>query len=100
MRTPRSPSASGSLASIADAAKRSTLKVPIRLTRTTDSNGSSACGPREPAVFSAQPMPAQQTDIRSGPAAATALSTCDPSVTSHATNRAPSSSASASPSRR
>ena len=96
-QTPRSPSASGSLASIAAAARRSTLKVPIRFTRTTASNGSNECGPRRPAVFSAQPMPAQQTEIRSEPAASMASATCSAFVTSHSTKRAPSSSASAAP---
>ena len=51
-QTPRSPSSSGSLASIAAAAKRSTLNVPIRLIRITVSNGSSWWGPRLPAIFS------------------------------------------------
>ena len=88
MQTPRSPSSSGSLASIAAAASRSTLKVPIRFTRMTASNGSNECGPRLPAVFSAQPMPAQQTEIRSVPAASTAAATCAASVTSHSTKRA------------
>ena len=73
MQTPRSPWSSGSLASIAAAASRSTLKVPIRLTRMTVSNGSKACGAGGPAIFSAQPMPAQQTEIRSPSSPAAAL---------------------------
>ena len=97
MQTPRSPSASGSLASMAAAARRSTLNVPIRFTRTTASKGSNACGPRLPAVFSAHPMPAQQTAIRRPSAACTAASTSSAFVTSQATKRAPSSAASASP---
>src|SRR6266705_3421675 len=40
-QTPRSPPSSGSLSFIAPAAKRRTLKVPIRLTRKTVSNGRS-----------------------------------------------------------
>ena len=67
MHTPRSPSSSGSLPSIAAAASRSTLNVPIRFTLMTVWNGSKLCGPRLPAVLSAQPMPAQQTEIRSSP---------------------------------
>ena len=72
MQTPRSPWSSGSLASIALAARRRTLKVPIRLTRMTVSNGSKPWAPLRPATFSAQPMPAQQTEMRrpSSPAAA------------------------------
>ena len=57
MQTPRSSSSSGSLSFIAVAAKRSTLKVPIRLIRSTVSNGISWCGPRLDAVRSAQPTP-------------------------------------------
>ena len=56
---------SGSLSFIAAAAKRSTLNVPIRLIRSTVSNGMSWCGPRLDAVRSAQPTPAQQTLMRS-----------------------------------
>ena len=33
------------------------MKVPIRFTRMTVSNGSKACAPLRPATFSAQPMP-------------------------------------------
>ena len=65
--TPRSPSSPGSPAIIAAAAKRSTLKVPIRLIETIVSNGISGCGPFEPATFCAQPVPAQQTAIRRPP---------------------------------
>ena len=54
---PRSPPSSGSFAAIAAARSRSTLKVPIRFTRTTVSNGWSAAGPSLPTVRSAQPMP-------------------------------------------
>src|SRR3954451_9027372 len=71
MQTPRS-SPAGSTPSIAADARRSTLNVPSRLTRITVSNGSNGRGPRLPAVFSAQPMPAPHTEIRNGPAAAAA----------------------------
>src|SRR4051794_28716030 len=100
MGTPRSPASSGVLASIAPAASRSTLKVPIRLTLMTVSDGSKPCAPRLPAIFSAQPMPAQQTLMRrpSSPAArSTAAAIWSESVTSAATKPAPSSSASAEP---
>ena len=73
MHTPRSPR--GRLARraiIASAASRRTLKVPIRLTEITVSNGSSACAPRRPATRSAQPIPAQQIAIRSPPGSAAA----------------------------
>ena len=52
--------------------------MPIRFTRMTVSNGSKACAPLRPATFSAQPMPAQQMEMRrpsSPAAAATAAST-------------------------
>ncbi len=65
MQTPRSPSSSGSFSLIAAAAKRSTLKVPIRLTLTTLEKNSRLWGPPLCATRSAQPMPAQQTEIRS-----------------------------------
>ena len=61
--TPHSPPSSGSLPSIAAAASRSTLKVPIRLIVIVMRNGSNWCAPRLPAIFSAQPTPAQQTEI-------------------------------------
>src|SRR5829696_6083545 len=53
------PAFVGLVASMAAAARRSTLDVPTRLTPITRSNGSSVCGPRLPAAFSAQPSPAQ-----------------------------------------
>src|SRR5690349_16340337 len=95
MTTPHSPPSSGSFPSMAADASRSTLKVPIRFTPITREKGSSACAPRRPATFSAQPIPAQQTEILTpfGTAAATSAS----SVTSQRTNRAPSSPASAVP---
>ena len=66
MQTPRSPSLVGRRCRASrSAARRSTLKVPIRLTRITVSNSSKLCGPLLPAIFSAGPMPAQQTEIRS-----------------------------------
>ena len=77
--TPRSPEPVGSSAIIAAAASRSTLKVPTRLTSITFSNGVEPWAPRRPATRSAQPMPAQQTEIRSPPgcAAATSHRPCD-----------------------
>ena len=63
--------------------------MPIRLTVTVIRNGSNWCGPRLPAVFSAQPTPAQQTEMRTP--SGTAASTCSGSVTSQRTNVAPSS---------
>ncbi len=65
--TPRSPSSPGSVPIIAAAAKRSTLKVPIRLIWMIVSNGISGCGPLEPAIFCAQPVPAQQIEMRRPP---------------------------------
>ena len=38
-------------------------------------NGSKLCAPRLPAVFSAQPTPAQHTEMRRSPAASTAACT-------------------------
>ena len=49
---------------MAAAARRSTLKVPIRFTRTTVSNGASAAGLSFFTVRSAQPMPAQETEAQ------------------------------------
>ena len=72
--TPRSPSSSGSLASIGVEAKRRTLKVPIRLMAMMTAKGSSAWGPREPAIFCAKPVPAQQTQMRRPPSASAAAS--------------------------
>ena len=66
--------ACGSLASIAAAAKRSTLKVPIRLIPMMVSKGMRSCGPRLPAIFCAQPVPAQHTQMRSPPPACAACS--------------------------
>ena len=99
MQTPRSPESAGWTASIAADASRSTLNVPIRLTAITFSNGSSAWGPRLPATFSTQPIPAQQTEILRPPGAAaasfTAAATVLASLTSTRANlaRSPSSSA-------
>ena len=64
------------------------------------SNGSSGWGPFDEATFCAQPVPAQQTAIRSGPgeaAASTAACTWASSRTSQGTNGAPSSEDSCSP---
>ena len=75
--------------------RRSTLKVPIRLIAMIVSNGSSGCGPFEPATFWAQPVPAQQTAMRRPPSTAAATSTASctwlSSRTSQATNATPSS---------
>src|SRR3954471_13468795 len=101
MHTPRSPSSSGSLSSIVNAAKRSALNVPIRLMPTTISNGWSWCGPREEATRSGQPTPAQCIEMRSPPSACaaclTAASTSSGLVTSALTKSTPISSASALP---
>src|ERR687895_773074 len=94
---PRSPSASGSPAAMAPAARRSTLKVPIRFTRTTVSNGWSAAGPSFFTVRSAHPTPAHDTASRSPSTDSTAACTCASSVTSAAANAPPISAASASP---
>ena len=101
-QTPRSPSSSGSFPLIAAAARRRTLKVPIRLTLTTLEKNSRLWGPPLWATRSAQPIPAQQTEIRSPPspdpaARSTAAATAVSSVTSASTKVAPSSAASASP---
>ena len=100
--TPRSPSGPGSLAAMASAARRVTLKVPTRLTWTTVANRSSECGPWRPRTRSAGAIPAQLTAACRPPpstAAATASRTLASSVTSVATNRArsPSSAATRSP---
>jgi hypothetical protein len=100
---PRSPSAFGSLPTIRFAARRITLKVPIRFTSTVRRKFSSGKGcPSRPTVRWALPMPAQFTTARSGPkasaAASSAASTPDSSVTSPGRKRAlPESSFSSSP---
>src|ERR687896_534422 len=94
---PRSPSASGSPAAIAAAARRSTLKVPIRFTRTKVSNGWSAAGPSFFTVRSAHPTPRHDTASRSPSTDSTAACTCASSVTSAAMNAPPISAASAPP---
>ncbi len=89
--TPRSPPASGSFSDIAVAARRRTLKVPIRFTFTTLEKISRSWGPCFETVRWAQPMPAQQTEIRSPPSAAaasTAAWTCSASITFVSTNLA------------
>jgi hypothetical protein len=63
------------LAIIADAEKRSALKVPIRLIAMIVSNGSNGCGPLEPATFCAQPVPAQQMAMRRPPSGSAAFAT-------------------------
>src|SRR3954453_2003801 len=103
---PRSPPASGSFCAIAAADSRSTLKVPIRFTRMTVSNGWGCWGPFLPTVRSAQPMPAHETAKRIAPNASTARSTAARTSSSFVTSALkptpPSSPASAcafSPSR-
>ena len=100
-QTPRSPSASGSFPLIEAAARRSTLKLPIRFTAMTLEKYSRLWGPPLCATRSAQPIPAQQTDIRRPPPALAARSTAVPtasaSVTFVSTKSAPISAASASP---
>jgi hypothetical protein len=90
------------LSTIAAAASRNALKVPIRLTLITLEKISRSCGPCLETVRWAHPIPAQQTETRSSPAsvaAATAASICSASITFASTKRArsPSSSASAVP---
>ena len=96
---PRSPSSPGSFCDIAAAERRSTLNVPIRLIRTTVSNGCRFAGPFLPTVRSAQPTPAHETAKRMPPnvstAPSTAASTSSSTVTSALKATLPSSSASA-----
>ena len=91
-QTPRSPPSSGSFSLIAAAARRSTLKVPIRLTLTTLEKNSRLWGPPLCATRSAQPIPAQQTEMRRPPpceaARSTAADTASASVTSASTKLA------------
>src|SRR5437588_379813 len=63
MITPRSP-ATGSASAIRAAPRRSTLKVPIRLTSTTRLKASSGCGPSRPTTRCEGPMPAPLPTIR------------------------------------
>jgi len=71
MITPRSPSSFGVFLSISATARRITLKVPLRLTRTTASNISSGIGPCLPTIFFTGPTAAQFTTMCSAPKAAT-----------------------------
>src|SRR4051794_15323591 len=95
------PSASGSVAAIAEAARRAQLYVPTRLTRRTNSNCSSGIGVRSrPMIRPARPRPALLTRMRSGPsseAASTAARTCSSSATSAFTYAPSISAASFSP---
>jgi hypothetical protein len=69
--TPRSPCSSASVFEIAAAARRSTLNVPTRFTPITVLNRSRSCGlPVLSSVRAAQPTPAHETAMRSGPSAA------------------------------
>src|SRR4051812_14721204 len=100
MQTPRSPASSGALPTIAPAARRSVLIVPIRLTSTTFAKRSSDVGPSRPMSFAGVPTPAHVTAMRrprsSRPAARrTAACTESGSVTSHAIAWPPMSPASA-----
>jgi hypothetical protein len=101
MQMPRSPSSSGSFCDIAWQARRRTLKVPIRFTLITLWKISRSCGPCFEAVRCAQPMPAQQTEMRRPPSASAAASTAactgSGSITFTSMNRPSSSEASASP---
>src|SRR4051812_23072677 len=97
--TPRSPS-TGSLSTIAATASRMTLKVPIRLTRTTFSKASSGSTPCLPSTRPGVPMPAQLTTIRNGAspvAVCTACWTPASSVTSSPAKLPPISFARSSP---
>src|SRR5438552_4198749 len=88
---------------MAAAARRSTLKVPIRLTLITLANAAKLCGADLPSTRSASPMPAQIMAPCSPPKASivafTALWTLASSVTSVCTKRVrpPSSAARPSP---
>ena len=88
-QTPRSPSSSGSFSLIAAAARRSTLKVPIRLTLTTLEKNSRLWGPPLWATRSAQPIAgAADRDPQAAAGAAarsTAAATALSSVTSAST---------------
>src|SRR3954468_6319335 len=97
--TPRSPS-TGSPSTTAATASRITLKVPIRLTRTTFSKASSGSTPCLPRTRPGVPMPAQLTTIRNGAwptAVCTACWTPVSSVTSSAAKLPPISFARSSP---
>src|SRR3954468_6978423 len=97
--TPRSPS-TGSLSTMAAGASRMTLKVPIRLIRTTFSNASSGSTPCLPRTRAGVPTPAQLTTIRSGAwptAVCTAACTPASSVTSRPAKLPPISFARSSP---
>src|SRR5579875_2404952 len=101
--TPRSPSAVGSVEAILAAARRRTLKVPIRLTSITLRKGSRSWGaPSLETTRWAQPIPAQLTATRNGPrreASSTARATSSGEVTSPPTKavRSPSYLPSLSP---
>src|SRR5438128_1829131 len=103
MMTPRSPSSLGGLRAISAAARRSTLKVPVRLTAITQANSSSGIGPCLLTVRMAAPMPAQLTHTCTAPkrstAFATAAWTSSALVTSAGSKRAgaPSRRATSSP---
>src|SRR5947208_2819034 len=75
MMTPRSPSSLGGLRAISAAARRSTLKVPVRLTAITRANSSSGIGPCLLTVRMAAPMPAQLTHTCTAPKRSTAFAT-------------------------
>ncbi len=76
MMTPRSgppsPVTAGSVATMAAAASRMTLKVPTRLIWMTRLKVSSGSTPSRPSTLPGVAIPAQLTTIRSGPSAAAA----------------------------
>src|SRR3989344_5991442 len=82
MITPRSPSASASVSSIAAEARRNMLKLPIRLTLITWLKLASACGPFLPRIFSPRSMPAQLTRPLRPPKALTVACTAASAATS------------------
>src|SRR3989442_9583161 len=101
--TPRSPSSLGAFFAICAAARRVTLKVPIRFTSITLAKTASGIGPSLPTVFIAAPTPAQLTATWSAPnrstARATAVATSPSLVTSAGANsvRSPISRDTSSP---
>ena len=87
--TPRSPSAfSGSAAVISAAARRSMLKLPIRLTRMTVSKSARSIGPSRPTIRLAGAIPAQLTSRRQGPWVALAFLTTASAVAASLTSQA------------
>src|SRR5256712_7042352 len=75
MMTPRSPSSLGGLRAISAAARRSTLKVPVRLMAITLAKRSRGIGPCLLTVRMAAPTPAQLTHTCTAPKRSTAFAT-------------------------